>query len=91
MTEQLLTVADVAKLRDVNRVSAYRWLLRNAKSYLRRDGRFIRIRAEDYAIVSNGPVDPRIERKIASLDERVTELERRTGKHASALQRLHML
>jgi hypothetical protein len=76
-----LTVADVARVREVGRVAAYRWLQRNAARWLRRDGRLVVISAEHYALAAGLQMDPRVEQRFAALEERVDEVERRLDAH----------
>lgn len=87
----VLSVADVAKLRGIGRVAAYRWLLRNAKEYLRRSGRFVVISAEDYAKLGRAPIDDRILDRFARMEDRLAEGERRLDAHAKALAHIHAL
>lgn len=76
-----LTVADIARLRQIGRVAAYRWLLRNAAAHLRRRGRFVVISADHYAMAAGLRVDPRVEQRFSSLESRVDEVERRLDVH----------
>lgn len=85
--ENSLTVADVAKLRGIGRVAAYRWLHRNAARYLLRDGRRVVIQKKDYARLMGAPLDDR----VSELESRMAESERRLDAHARALSSLHAL
>jgi hypothetical protein len=77
--DAILTVADVARIRTVGRVSAYRWLHRNAARYLRRDGRRVVIRTVDYVKLAGGPIDPRIDDRFTDLESRMDEVEHRVN------------
>lgn len=91
MSGPVLTVADVAKLRRVGRVAAYRWLKRNASAYLQRRGRFVVIAASHFEKLAQRPVDERVLDRFARLEERIAEGERRLDVHAQALKQIHLL
>ena len=75
-----LSVADVARLRGVGRVAAYRWLQRNAARWLRRRGRFVVIDANRYGIISGIRPDP-MSARIRELETALADLEARFNVH----------
>ncbi len=76
-----LSVADVARLRGVGRVAAYRWLLRNGARWLRRRGRLVVIDSHRYAFLC-GERD-RVEGRMSDLESRVADLEQRFDAHVA--------
>jgi len=87
---QTLTVAEVAQLRGIDRVAAYRWLMRNARSYLRRNGRLVVIDAESYARLTASPL-ARLDARTTDVESRIAEVERRLNVHAEALRKMHAI
>jgi hypothetical protein len=86
-----LTVADVARLRGTDRVSAYRWLSRNAKPYLRKRGRLVVISKRAFALLHDPPIDDAIARRLSRLEEESEQHARRLDAHARALIGLRAL
>lgn len=87
----MLSVADIATLRGVGRVAAWRWLFRNAKSYVVYDGRFPMISERDYARVNGPSFHARIEQRLSDLETGNREQDRRLDRHAEALRKVHLL
>jgi hypothetical protein len=85
----MLTVQDVANVRRVGRVAAYRWLLRNASRYLKRRGRFVVISAKDYRRLDNPPMDDRVAARLVAIESRIADAEARLDVQHKALRNLH--
>lgn len=92
---RMLTVSDVARIRGTDRTSAWRWLQRNAKPYLRRRGKQkgspIVISARVFALLQDPALYERIERRVVDLERRMTEAEMRADSHANSLRRAGLL
>lgn len=89
-----LTVTEVASLRQTNRYSAYKWLVRNGRAHLRKRGRvWVIRRAAFFAMMQRERVllEPALEQRVRALEEAVREQDRRLDVHAAAMSRLHML
>lgn len=88
---RLLTVADIANLRKCNRHSAFKWVHRNAKKHLRRNGKAWVLPEEIFVAIMNPPLDSRIVSRFDELEAQVREQTRRLDRHAKALSNLHAL
>ena len=88
---KMLSVADVATMRGIGRVAAWRWLKRNAGSYVVYDGRFPMISERDYLRVNGPAFRARIEQRLADLESTTREQTRRLDRHAEALRKVNLL
>lgn len=86
---RMLTVSEVAKIRNRDRRGTLRWLMNRAGQHLKRRGRMWYIEASIVASLldrNEQPVDERIESRIMRVEAMLQEQERRLDVHARALQ-----
>lgn len=87
-SQQILTVADVARLRQTDRTSAYRWLQSNAKKHLKRRGRVWVISLAAYRSLHQDSDHEKILHRLAALEEAVRDAANRLDAHARELSKL---